>query len=216
VRISPGVAVVINIRGALQKLRADLPAIRARLRPASCGSENCYAAADVGAAVASLRARLHEAIPAEALPLRVALEKELEALTSVEHPIALDGIQLVSLRAAKPGYSVARFDLLFDHFMNLLDRLASAPELAPTVTISSEPAGATFELEVPGTAVKKRTYRTNDQVPSVWRSVYKTTTRKEGYRDAGYTLDLMNDNRTRVVCVLVPANVSANSTCRAE
>lgn len=90
------------------------------------------------------------------------------------------------------------------------------PELAPTVTIQSEPPGATFELEVPGTQVRKRTYITNDDVQSVWRGVYQTTVRKEGYRDARYTLDLMNDDRTRLTCVLVRGDASTSSVCRVQ
>jgi hypothetical protein len=214
--IPTGLAVVAGVRAALRQLRGELPAIRARLRPLSCGSENCYPAADVTAAAAKIRARLREAIPAEALALRVALESEVAAMTSLDEPVTLDGIQPVSLRAARVGYPTSRIDTFFDRFRKLLDRLEAAPELAPTVSISSEPHGATFELEIPGTEVRKRTYTTNDDVPSVWRSVYQTTVRKDGYRDARYTLDLMNDDRRRLTCVLVRAGDPADSTCRVQ
>jgi hypothetical protein len=123
---------------------------------------------------------------------------------------------MVSLRAqaAPKGYLARLVDRYLDGFEARLDRLLGS-SLTPTISIRSTPQGATFEADVPGTGAKL-IKTTDDEIHNLWRSVYQATVSKVGYRPAAYTLDLMNDPRTTVVCTLVRNNVNGTSNCRAQ
>jgi hypothetical protein len=210
----------IGIHVQLREIRDDLPRMRDRLRAVRCASETCYPVADVDALVHEIRARLREAIPDEAIELRTALNDALTIDFSLGfgtlQTMPLDGIHLVSLRAAdtSTGFPASAVNRMLDRFEAILDRLLSH-DLTPTVSIRSIPSGAYFETAIPGTQ-KKRGCKTDDQLPALWRSVYQTVVRKEGFREARYTFDLMNDARTTMLCTLVPTNTTGTSSCRVE
>jgi hypothetical protein len=205
-----------GVRAQLSQLRTDIRTLRESLTPMPCGSETCYSADDVATTVEKIRARLAEAIPAEAVGLRVALEDQLTTGLRTLEALPLDGNFPASLRAqaASQGYLARAVDSILKGLEASVDRLLG-DDLTPNVAIRSTPQGAAFDIPIPGTVTTRR-FMTNDSVPSLWRSVYNTVVSKKGYRTAKYTLDLMNDARTTVVCTLVPENTSGSSSCRVQ
>src|SRR3954454_4447481 len=71
------VPIALKIRSSLTRLRNDIPARRAQLRPIPCGAETCYSANEVRDAIAKIRRDARAAFPDEALATRLTLDEEL-------------------------------------------------------------------------------------------------------------------------------------------
>ncbi len=183
--------VIHRIRTGLSRVRDDVSTRRAQLHPVPCGSEECYSAEEVNAAIARIR-------------------QEGPAL-----------IQLVRNSPDVPSgaYHRRAVDRVFERIRERISNYLAHDELNPTIHIRSNPAGARFEIQIGDNERTKYETVTDNDVQSVWRGRYSGHLDKAGYRDAQpFTLDLMNDSRTKVRCTLVQNSApgSEESNCGFE
>jgi hypothetical protein len=216
------IPVIRRIRTELSRVRDDVPTRRAQLQPIPCGSEECYAAAEVNDAIETIREEVRNVFPDEAIASAISLDEELaqaRAELAVAEAPAL--IQLVRgpPEGASGAYRRRVVDRVFERVLERINNYLSHDELNPTIHIRSNPTGARFEIQIGSNERTKYETITDNEVQSVWRGRYSGRLVKVGYRDAQpFILDLMNDSRTNVRCTIVQnsAPASAESNCRLE
>lgn len=209
-----------GIHTALASIRKDLPKIEAGLTPLRCGGVKCYSSAQVESALDVVWERVHSAIPHAAKPLRLALDEELSAAAKLGRPVSLQPIQPAQLRAdaATTGYETDQVHGVFANIAAALESLLAHKDLAPSLYIRSQPAGAAVYIQVADNTDTRLDVTTDNQLQHVWRGRYSGLARKSGYRDAPLNADLMRESRTRVLCTLYPlsADASLQSSCGFE
>jgi len=216
------IPVIHRIRTDLSRVRDDVSTRRAELHPIPCGSEECYSVEEVDTAVAKIRQEARDVFPAVAIASAISLDEELAQADA--DLAAAEGPRLIQLVRNSPDVSSAAYhrrvvDRVFERMRERISNHLAHDELNPTIHVMSIPAGARFEIQIGDNERTKYETVTDNDVQSVWRGRYSCHLDKAGYRDAQpFTLDLMNDSRTKVRCTLVQNNApgSDESTCRFE
>jgi|ERR1051326_141946 hypothetical protein len=220
--ITPLVPIALKIRSSLTRLRNDIPARRARLRPIRCGMETCYSREDVLAVIAKIRRDARAAFPDEALATRLTLDEELARVQ--DRVIAFRGASSIFLVRNAPDNSAhlvraQEVDATFQRAQEPIDTLLAHRELNPTLRILSEPDRAKFQMLIGTNKKTTRETSTQNDLESVWRGRYIGTIRKKGYREVdGFVIDLFLESKTTIRCRLVPNTAPQNdqSTCNLE
>jgi hypothetical protein len=216
------IPIIRRIRTELSRVQEDVSTRRAQLQPLRCGSDECYSAEAVNAAIATIRQEVRAAFPDEAVASAISLDEEI-AQASAEL-VASNRRNLVQFVRNPPDfpspvYLRPRVDRVFQRINGQISNYLAHSELNPTIHISSNPAGAKFEMQIGNNERTKRAAVTDDDLQSVWRGHYSGRLVKAGYRDAQpFMLDLMNDSRTKVRCTLASTTAPATeeSICRFE
>ena len=214
--------VIHRIRTGLNRVRDDVSTRRAQLHPVPCGSEECYSVEEVNAAIAKIRQEARDVFPDVAVASAISLDEELAQadadLAASEGPALIELVRN-SPDAPSAAYHRRAVDRVFERIRERISNYLAHDELNPTIHIRSNPAGARFEIQIGDNARTKYETVTDNDVQSVWRGRYRGHLDKAGYRDAQpFTLDLMNDSRTRVRCTLVQNSApgSEESNCGFE
>jgi|GEM_PF-3914368 len=216
------IPIVRRIRTDLSRVRDDVSKRRAQLHPVRCGSEECYSVEEVNAAIAKIRQEARDVFPDEAVASAISLDEELEEAGA--ELVASEGPHLIRLVRNPPDVAQAAYprrivDRVFGRVGERISNYLAHDELNPTIHVRSTPTGATFEIQIGSNERTKYGTVTDNDVQSVWRGHYSGRLVKPGYRDAQpFTLDLMNDSRTKVRCTLVQISAPAyeESNCRFE
>ena len=216
------IPVIHRIRTGLSRVRDDVSTRRAQLQPVRCGSEECYSAEEVNAAVAKIRQEAREVFPDEAVASAISLDEELaEAGAELS---ASKGPGLIQFARNPPNVASAAYprrvvDQVFERMGERISNYLAHNELNPTIHIRSIPTGARFEIQIGTNERTKYGTVTDNDLQSVWRGRYSGRLIKAGYRDAQpFILDLMNDSRTKVRCTLaqIIAPATEESNCGFE
>ncbi len=190
----------VSIHQALNDVRKEVERLRAKLRPVSCGAARCYAAADVDEVVAIIRQRVDGAFPEEALPLRMAVAAEIDRVTALSAPSTpvFKHVRMPPDPSTR-SYGAQETDSMFRQVLQYLDSIGKYESYTPSLEFRSAPEAASYEIQIANTTITRRSGRTNELVPEIWRGVYTGKATKAGYRDASIKIDLMND-QPRAVC----------------
>jgi hypothetical protein len=224
--VVPGIPVVVavaqQIRTNLGRVRSEIPVRRGRLPSVPCGSAKCYAVDDVQAVVAEIRRKVNAAIPDAALASRLTLDAEI-AQAAAQLAARRIAPEIVLIRnppdAKPPAVPESAVDAVFARMLERIDKYLAHPVLNPTIRVRSDPAGATFTMQIGENSRTQCRTRTDNEIQSVWRGRYNASAHKPGYRDVlPFVIDLVNDDRTKVRCSLVAltAPPSEESNCRLE
>jgi hypothetical protein len=103
-------------------------------------------------------------------------------------------------------------DTVFQRIQDLLQKLTHLDPLAVNLDISSEPKGADFAIQVGQNSDTNRGLNTNGQIPGVWRGLYTATIKMSGYKPRTFQLDLVDDSRGKLACILVPSDDQTGAT----
>lgn len=203
-------------RTTLERTKQQAAMAARTLSAVKCESSRCYAAGEVASLVDALRERLRSDFPEEAEALRIAIENAIATELARLRPKPRSAVQPVKLQAvpADAIYDADEVERVFARIAAAIDAILKLDKLALTLSVQSTPPEADFVIQIKDNVRSQRTITTNDQLPNVWRGVYTATVRKQGFRDAIYTLDLINDSRTQVLCTLRPEGNGQASSCR--
>jgi hypothetical protein len=204
--------IVKRIRARLTNVRNEIPARRAQLHAVQCGSHECYEFAEVTAAVAAIRKDVAAAFSDErAAASRISLDEEIEdaaAAVATEPPAS---IQLIRNGPGKSSSKVdaRNADTIFGRIDQRIDHYLAHPKLNPTIQLTCNVVGATFDMQVGSNAGTNRHTLTNHAIPSVWRGRYRGRALMPNYRASDDEIDLFNHSQTKVQCKLVPLGAGA-------
>jgi hypothetical protein len=208
------------VRTNLVKLRQLIVMASSKLKSFSCGSHRCYPGLQVQSMLVAVQRRAEAAFPPEAASLRDSLSAAIAFESEQLGPPKPIGAFRRVLWPPPPNdtaYDADAVDSAWQKILATLDRLLSYPQLALTITVQSTPPAATIDLQVGENTQTHRggpDTRTDNELANVWRGIYTATIRKPGFKDATSTVDLINDNRTRISCTLVKSSSPGESLCR--
>ncbi len=206
-----------RVREKLTRVRNDIPRYAAELRPIQCGyAMQCYSVAQVRALVTRIRREVAAVFPREALASQLSLDAEIAEVSQTIARNHRNAIHLVrnDTRTASSAAEVdsGPVDALLRRVVAAIDRYLAHDVLNPTITVDSAPNEASFAMQIGTNTLSKRETTTNNKIKSVWRGRYTASVKRRGYHASTFSLDLMNDDRTRVGCTLVSAGDTTRDT----
>jgi hypothetical protein len=88
-------------------------------------------------------------------------------------------------------------------------------DLSPDLAVWSTPTGAKFVMQVATSEPTRREAVTDNIIPNVWLGLYQATvTKQPGYQPVATVINLIDDPRTIIECVLVADGSREESACK--
>jgi len=92
--------------------------------------------------------------------------------------------------------------------------LMSASDLSPDLTFVSDVDSARVTLHVGTDSASRRVVYTSNTLPNVWRGRYDGLVQRDGFKDGTFELDIVDETRTTVQCMLIRLNDEGKSFCQ--
>jgi hypothetical protein len=207
-------AVQESLRGSLALANQTLARSVPKLRVIQWAGGECYLPEDFRAAIWQTRSSLEKGLKTQDLrALKAYSDAYFHQLDRAMPPVRQVSVGGPFSRRTYEGVDKGPADAVFQNLHEFIQKLSHLDPLAVDLSVSSQPPGAEFQVQVGKDAESQRVLTTDNRLQRVWRGLYIATIRMDGFKDFTFDLDLVDDSRGEIDCKLVLANQPGTSTC---